>query len=114
MSQLGIALERLQAVERVLLSPTPQAIGEAEVLLHEAAAVVAEHREERDRNGARGERAEVDRFRKACDRVAKLLEGARRAQWIRLRLLSSLTQTYTARAEAKNWSPWRGTVNVRM
>jgi hypothetical protein len=114
MSELGIALERLQAVERLLISPTPEAIGEAEVLLQEAAAMVSKHREARDRGGARGEEAELDGFSKACSRVLKLLEGARRAQWIRLRLLTSLTQTYTARAEAKNWSFSRGTINVRM
>ncbi|MBV9760324.1 MAG: hypothetical protein JO340_07170 [Acidobacteriaceae bacterium] len=113
-TQLGIALERLRAMERLLISATPEAIDQAEALLQEAAGAVLEYRAALEKGGAPSEEAEVGEFRKACNRVMKLLEGARRAQWVRLRLLTSLTQTYTARAEAKNWSPWRGTVNVRM
>ena len=115
MSKREIAASQLSKVEQLLLCPTPEAIREAEVLLGEVAAFVSEHVEElrADRN-REGARREGERFRVQCDRVAKLLEGARRAQWIRMRLITSLTQTYTARAEAKTWSPPCRTINVRM
>lgn len=114
MTQLEIALDRLGAVEQLLVRSTPQAINEVEALLRQAAAAVAEHRDSLSMSSAREDAEVLERFRTACDRVTKLLEGARRAQWIRMRLLASLTQTYTARAEGKTWSPPHVTVNVRM
>jgi len=115
MSHLEIAAERLHRIEQLLLDPTAEAIREAEGLLQEVAIAVAEH-------GAKlgagpissDEKVTANRLRVVCDRVTKLLEGARRAQWIRMRLITSLTHTYTARAEGKTWSPPRGTINVRM
>jgi hypothetical protein len=115
MTRWELAAERLRRVERLLIDPTPERIRETDVLLGEAAALVAEGRAAGGRDSgveATGEMA--DEFRLLGERVGKLLEGARRAQWIRLRLITSLTQTYTARAETKNWTPARGTVNVRM
>jgi hypothetical protein len=115
MTRWELAAERLRRVEQLLLDPTPEAIRETDVLLGEAAALAAAGRAAgfRELDGqAASER--TDEFRVLGERVKKLLEGARRAQWIRLRLITSLTQTYTARAETKNWTPARGTVNVRM
>lgn len=116
MSHLEMAADRLHSMEQLLLHPTPEAIRACEACLQEAAVLVAEHGEALRRNpGGEGDCAiRIDSFCVLCDRVAKLLEGARRAQWIRMRLITSLTQTYTARAEAKNWRPPCGTVNVCM
>lgn len=115
MSDLKRAGERLQQLEQLLLQPTPEAIREANTLLQEVAALVAECRAETNLNAQDHTiHALLNDFRIRCERVAKLLEGARRAQWIRMRLITSLTQTYTARAEAKIWPPPSGTVNIRM
>jgi hypothetical protein len=115
MSHLEKAVERLESIEQLLLRPTPEAVRETEALLQEVEVLVSEHGK---RVGAgadmEGERGVADGFRVLGDRVGKLLEGARRAQWIRMRLITSLTQTYTARAEAKRWNPPCGTINVRM
>lgn len=115
MSHLEIAAERLHRIEQLLLDPTAEAIREAEVLLQEVAIAVAEHGAKRGASAISGdERAKADQLRVVCNRVTKLLEGARRVQWIRMRLITSLTHTYTAHAEGKTWSPPRGTINVRM
>lgn len=115
MSHLEIAAERLHRIERLILDPTPEAIREAEVLLQEVAIAVAEHAAKRGAGPISGdERVTADQLGVVCDRVTKLLAGARRAHWIRMRLITSLTHTYTARAEGKTWSPPRGTINVRM
>jgi len=115
MSHLGMAAERLHEIEQLLLCPTPAAIREAERLLGEVARGVAAHREEARANADEESDAEaVGRFRVVSKRVGKLLEGARRAQWIRMRLITSLTQTYTARAETKIWVPPHGSVNIQM
>jgi hypothetical protein len=115
MSKLEITAERLRKIEQLLICPTPEAIRETDLLLEEAAILVAAHAEEVRRDGSReGEKGGRESLRVLCDRVGKLLEGARRAQWIRMRLITSLTETYTARAETKRWSPPCGTINVRM
>jgi hypothetical protein len=115
MSHLEIAADRLHRVEQLLLHPTPEAIRESEVLLQQVAIAVAEHGERRrvDPTGD-GEKAMADHLCTVCARVTKLLEGARRAQWIRMRLITSLSHTYTARAEGKTWCAPCGTINVRM
>ena len=113
MTTLEQAAERLHKIEQLLLCPTPEAIRETDILLREVAVFVSGHVEELRADLGRDAQMEGG-FRALCDRVAKLLEGARRAQWIRMRLVTSLTQTYTARAEEKTWPPPRGTINVRM
>lgn len=110
---LEVAAERLRRIEELLLRPTPQAIHESEALLNEAAKLVADRSLKDNFAGDRSPKA-IDDFRVLCDRVAKLLEGARRVQWIRMRLITSLTQTYSAGAQVKTWSLQSGTVNVSM
>jgi len=116
MSNLEPAAKRLQKIEQLLLRPTPETIRQADELLHEAAALVAGSDRTQDSVAFEdGEsRPEIEDFRLQCDRLAKLLEGARRTLWIRMRLITSLTQTYTARAEAKTWPPPSGVINIRM
>ncbi len=108
---LQVATERLHSIEQLLLRPTPQAIFDADVLLQEVSSLIADC----GRSAEKGNmEAGIRDFRILCARVAKLLEGARRVQWIRMRLITSLTESYTARAEKKIWTPPRTTVNVRM
>jgi hypothetical protein len=115
MSHLDEAVDRLHTIEQLLLRATPEAVRETEALLEEVEVLVWEYREGvRTGTNTEVERSVADGFRVLGDRVRKLLEGARRAQWIRMRLITSLTQTYTARAEAKTWTPPCGTINVRM
>lgn len=115
MSHLAAAAERLRQIEELLVCATPEAIGRAEGLLEEAAQLIAAHRDRVKKNAEMDADRELGgRVRMACERVAKLLEGARRAQWIRMRLVMSLTQTYTAGAQTKLWSPPTGGLNVRM
>lgn len=119
---LQSAMERLRSVEQLLLCPTPQAIEEADVLLHEAAGLLA--RQKIDHGSGQqlagpnapetGLEPRMREFRVLCKRVGKLLEGARKVQWIRMRLITSMTQTYTARGEQKMWRPPHGNVNIRM
>lgn len=108
------AAERLQKIEQLLVCGTPAAIAESERLFHELSALVAEHQEElKQRPREQGEKEMVGRLQLGCERVMKLLEGARRGYWLRLRLITCLTQTYTARAEMKTWSAGGQSINVR-
>ena len=108
---LELATERLHSIEQLLLRPTPQAIFDADALLQEVASLIAECSRSAEKVNLQDG---IRNFRILCARVAKLLEGARRVQWIRMRLITSLSETYTARAEKKIYSPPRVTVNVRM
>jgi hypothetical protein len=110
---LEIAAARLRSMEDLLLRPTPEAIRTAGALLQEAVALLTELSPGLNFTDSCTPKAVHD-FRVLCDRVGKLLEGARRVQWIRLRLIASLTQTYSARAETKTWSPHTGNVNISM
>lgn len=109
---LEIATDRLETIEQLLLRPTPQAIFDADALLEQVATIVAECA--RSRSAESSNVQSIRDFRILCNRIGKLLEGARRVQWIRMRLITSLSETYTARAEKKIWPPASGTVNVRM
>lgn len=110
---LEIATDRLHSIEQLLISPTPEAIAEADVLLHEVAELMAGFKPGPDAKNTALLAALKD-FRVLCDRVGQLLEGARKIQWIRLRLTTLLTETYTARAEKKIWYPPSGSVNLHM
>ena len=112
-TNLEMAADRLCSMEQLLLRPTPQAVREADALLQEVAGLIAELDSKVNLPEAYTRKG-VDDFRVLCDRVSKLLEGARRVQWIRMRLITGLAQTYSARAEMKTWSPPSGTVNVSM
>jgi hypothetical protein len=114
MERLVRAAERLQRMEQLLVCATPAAIGESETLLAEVSVLIAEHREELKRRPAEQREKEMaGRLQLGCERVMKLLEGARRGHWLRLRLITCLTQTYTARAEVKMWSAGGQSINVR-
>ena len=101
-------------MEALLLCPSPVAIREAETALGEAAALVFEQRDALEGEMQGANLLLLKRFEVLSRRVAALLEGARRAQWIRLRRITALTHTYTAGAESKMCTSQRATVNVRM
>lgn len=100
-------------MEQLLVFGTPAGIAESESLLGEVSVLVAEHQEElKQRPREQGGREMVGRLQLGCERVLKLLEGARRGYWLRLRLITCLTQTYTSRAEMKTWSAGGQSINV--
>lgn len=115
MREFERAEQKLAEVERLLARPDGEEIRKVEQLFTEIAGALDECSGAQSNvyAGVHARRA-VEVFRRRCERVRKLLAGAQRAQWIRLRLIMSLTQTYTARAEAKNWTPREGTVNICM
>jgi hypothetical protein len=116
MQELNHAAEQLADLEKLLVRPTPEAIQQAAKMLAAIGTLLRQCScAERVEPGRRKElRAGAQALRVRCERIGKLLEGARRAHWIRMRLITSLTQSYTARAEAKNWMPATGTINIRM
>jgi hypothetical protein len=116
MQELNDAVEQLAELEKLLVRPTAEALQQAGEELAGIGKWLREYAcAERVERCRREEvRAGVQGFQVRCERVGKLLEGARRAQWIRMRLITSLTQSYTARAEIKNCMPASGTINIRM
>ena len=119
---------KLRAVESLLLTPTPDSIGEAGVLLEEALALVQLRSKEvkpaREAGAAEVETAEIESpddlrtkilgFTEHCHRITKLMEGARQIQWARMRWINSYTQTYTSAARTNTWKPTGRTLNIEM
>jgi hypothetical protein len=113
MERLAKAADRLKRMEELLVCGTAAAIAEGEGLLDEITMLVLEHGEElKSRAPEEGEKELVARLQFSCERVMKLLEGARRGHWLRMRLIRSLSETYTARAEVKTWSAGGKSINV--
>lgn len=110
--KLLAAFGHLQVVEQLLVDPTPEKIQLASVLMNEAnQAVISfvkffqKHADEQ--NGQ--EQEEVTRcirlFEQVSGRVTRLLEGALRVQWGRMRWIGVLTQSYTPVGKLKTWQP---------
>lgn len=113
MERLARAADRLKRMEELLVCGTAAAIVESEGLLDEITTLVAEHGKElKSRAPEDGEKDLVEGMQFSCERVIKLLEGARRGHWLRMRLIRSLSETYTARAEVKTWSAGGKSINV--
>ncbi len=120
---------RLKAAESLLLTPTPEAMREVEMLLGQALNLVkrlskedlaqpvapapsTQLSDEEGRQQVIDLRIKVAGFNQHCSRIAKLLEGARRVQWAHMRWINSFTQTYTAGATTSSWNPPGRTLNV--
>lgn len=110
---LEVASARLRILEQLLVQPTPEIIRQADALLSEVAVLMAGFAPSQSEKSGHMLNA-IRNFQVLCERVGKLLEGARRVQWIRLRLITSLTETYNARAEKKFWYPPSGNLNLHM
>jgi hypothetical protein len=113
MERLAKAVDRLKRIEELLVCGTAAAIAESEAVLDEVRPLVGEHHQELLSRAAReGEKELLERLQRGCERLMKLAEGARRGQWLRMRLIRSLSETYTARAEVKTWSAGGKSINV--
>ena len=108
------AAKRLAEIERILIAPTPEAIREAGVLLEQAAQLVDRFSQAANAEDPVVLRNKLDIFQKMCARVSRLLEGARKAQWIRMRAVGAFTQTYTPSLKTETWKPSRSTLNLEM
>ena len=107
---LRYAMEQLTQVQALTLRGGSEALAEAEARMGEMEAFVAEAKR-MGGGGLESYKAELFEFELAARRTAKLLEGARRAQWIRLRRIQATGETYTARGELRGCAA-RGTVNI--
>lgn len=109
---LRYAMERFTHVQGLALRGGSVALAEAEAAMAEIQAYVAAAAARGASGGDLGaEPGELFAFELAARRTAKLLEGARRTQWIRLRRMRAIGETYTASGELRAWRP-RGTVNI--
>jgi hypothetical protein len=100
---------RLTRTAFLLLEPNPEAIEEAALHVDEVVELVqrVDHM-----FAARPHRvsrapyiATVLDLHQQVKRVRRLLEGARRMQWARIRWMGSIVQTYTASGKARLWNP---------
>jgi len=100
---------RLTKTEFLLLEPNPDAIQQATFQVEEVAALIArvERGLENDRSLTR-RMPYVATMLDLCQqlkRVRRLLDGAKRMQWARIRWIGSIVQTYTAAGKTRLWNP---------
>jgi hypothetical protein len=95
-------LKKLQVASELLMMPTPKSIREVELLLEEVNSWVCEV------SGTSANPASLSHVKEihaAAIRARKLLEGALRFQWARMRQIASVTQSYTAGGKILQWQP---------
>lgn len=114
---LDRARRQLIGTELLLVEPTPEAIGQARILLEEVSRDVVRLQR------LALELAVADRavyapplleFQQQLGRVARLLQGAKRMQWARIRWVGALVQTYTSTGRARLWNPSARTWTLEM
>jgi hypothetical protein len=114
---LDRARRQLIGTELLLVEPTPEAIAQARILLEEVSRDVlrlqrlASELEDPDRAGFTPPLLE---FQQQLSRVSRLLQGAKRMQWARIRWVGALVQTYTSTGRARLWSPTAKTWTLEM
>jgi len=105
---LDRARRQLIGTELLLVEPSPEAIIQARILLEEVTRDVVRLQR------LASELAVTDRavyapplleFQQQLGRVARLLQGAKRMQWARIRWVGALVQTYTSAGRARLWNP---------
>ncbi len=115
---LNQARWRLNRTEQLLLNPLPESIREANLLVEEVGLQVQRLRRLLDHRSAaldtRHYAPGIKEFQQQLGRVGLLLEGARRAQWARIRWVGALVQTYTPGGRARLWNPFPRTWSVDM
>jgi len=103
---------RLEQVGHLLLTPTPEAIRDATLLLEDAILVLR-----RDGSGGRDVHsdfpAQVEELERTMERTRRLIEGALRVQWVRLRSIRSVTQGYAPGGKQSKWLPSSPTVDFQ-
>jgi hypothetical protein len=115
---LNQARWRLNRTEQLLLNPLPESIREANLLVEEVGQQVQRLRRLLDHRSAALDMGHyapgITEFQQQLRRVSLLLEGARRAQWARIRWVGALVQTYTPGGRARLWNPFPRTWSVDM
>jgi hypothetical protein len=100
LDQHGAILKKLQVASELLTMPTPKSIREVELLLEEVNSWVCEGSGNSENLGSSNH---VKEIHAAAMRARKLLEGALRFQWARMRQIASVTQSYTAGGKILQW-----------
>ncbi len=115
---LNQARWRLTRTEELLLNPMPESVREANLLVEEAGQQVLRIRRILDRQSKAVDiqpyAVRITEFQQQLSRVARLLEGAKRAQWARIRWIGALVQTYTPGGRARLWNPFPRSWTVEM
>jgi hypothetical protein len=101
-NQHAAVLKKLQIASELLMMPTPKSIREVELLLEEVNFWV---REVSSTSANLGPANHLKEIHAATIRARRLLEGALRFQWARMRQISSVTQSYTAGGKILQWQP---------
>lgn len=100
---------RLTETEFLLLEPNPEAIQEVTFHVDELVELVRRVDRMFATNANPAPRApytaSVLDLHQQLKRVRKLLEGAKRMQWARIRWIGSIVQTYTAAGKARLFNP---------
>jgi hypothetical protein len=92
----------------LLVEPTPEAISQARILLEEVTRDVGRIQRvatELDVEHRSSYAPPLLEFQQQLGRVARLLLGAKRMQWARIRWVGALVQTYTSSGKARLWNP---------
>jgi hypothetical protein len=96
----------------------PESVREANLLVEEAGQQVLRIRRILDRQSKAVDiqpyAVRITEFQQQLSRVARLLEGAKRAQWARIRWIGALVQTYTPGGRARLWNPFPRSWAVEM
>ena len=115
---LNQARWRLTRTEELLLNPLPESIREANLLVEEVGQQVLRVRRILDRRSKSMDMqpyaTRIVQFQQQLTRVSRLLEGAKRVQWARIRWVGALVQTYTPGGRARLWNPFPRNWTVEM
>lgn len=114
---LDRAHRQLTGTELLLVEPTPEAISQAQILLEEVTRDVSRIQRlstELDLEHRAAYAPPLLEFQKQLGRVARLLLGAKRTQWARIRWIGALVQTYTSNGKARLWNPSSKTWTLEM
>jgi hypothetical protein len=114
---LDRARRQLQGTELLLVEPTPEAISQARILLEEATRDVIRIQRltaEMDFESRTVYTPPLLEFQQQLSRVARLLQGAKRMQWARIRWVAAVVQTYNSSGKAGLWSPGGKTWTLEM
>jgi hypothetical protein len=104
---------RLEQVGQLLLTPTPEAVRDATLLLEEAIAMLRSE----GSSGLHDRREfseQVKELERTMERTRRLIEGALRVQWVRLRKITAVTQGYAPGGKPSKWQPSAPTVNFQV
>ncbi len=106
-------VRRLEQAGQLLLSPTPEAVRDAGLLLEDASETLK--RECTSSIDSAGDMAaQIQEVERIMVRTRQLLEGAARVQWARLRKITAVTQSYAPGGVLSKWQPSSPTLDVQV